>query len=155
MDFSRSLQNCDCFRHRWHRQNLVAAYVHAIARALCGHFEAGIRKVDALELDKLSALYGRTVDYFLSGEAQSSDKRVAFLSRAIKASAAEPTTSMSGSLCNISVSNCRIIAESSTTNTFIGNLAGVVNSTGNNNTALGGNALSSNVIGASNVGVAD
>ena len=60
------------------------AFALAISRPAVGNIEAGIRKVEAIELDKLSALYGRTVGYFLAGEVQPDDKRVAFLARATK-----------------------------------------------------------------------
>jgi transcriptional regulator with XRE-family HTH domain len=60
------------------------AFALVISRPAVGNIEAGTRKVDALELDKLSALYGRSIDYFLAGEVQPDDKRVAFLARAIK-----------------------------------------------------------------------
>ena len=60
------------------------AFALAISRPAVGNIEAGARKVEAIELDKLSALYGRTVDYFLAGEVQPDDTRIAFLARATK-----------------------------------------------------------------------
>ena len=60
------------------------AFALAISRPAVGNIEAGIRKVEAIELDKLSALYGRTVNFFLAGEVQSDNTRVAFLARATK-----------------------------------------------------------------------
>jgi hypothetical protein len=46
--------------------------------------ESGTRKVEAVELDKLSTLYGRTVQFLLTGEAKLDEGRVAFLARATK-----------------------------------------------------------------------
>lgn len=60
------------------------AFALAISRPAVGNIEAGSRKVEAIELDKLSALYGRTVNFFLAGEVQSDDRHVAFLARATK-----------------------------------------------------------------------
>jgi transcriptional regulator with XRE-family HTH domain len=57
------------------------AFALSISRPAVGNIESGIRKVDAFELNKLSSLYGRTIEYFLSGEVQVDDKRVAFLAR--------------------------------------------------------------------------
>jgi transcriptional regulator with XRE-family HTH domain len=53
-----------------------------ISRPAVTHIEAGTRKVEAVELDKLSQLYGKTVQYFLTGESQVQDTRVTFLARA-------------------------------------------------------------------------
>lgn len=53
-----------------------------VSRPAITHIEAGTRKVDALELDKLSQLYGQTVQYLLTGESLKSDTRLAFLARA-------------------------------------------------------------------------
>lgn len=58
------------------------ASVLGISRPAVGNIEAGIRKVEAIELDKLSALYGQTVSFLLTGELKSDEKRVAFLARA-------------------------------------------------------------------------
>ena len=58
------------------------AFALAISRPAVGNMEAGTRKVEAIELDKLGALYGRTVDYLLAGDTQPPDTRVAFLARA-------------------------------------------------------------------------
>lgn len=60
------------------------AFALAISRPAVGNIESAARKVEAIELDKLSALYGRAVDYFLAGEVQPDDTRVAFLARATK-----------------------------------------------------------------------
>ncbi len=62
-------------------QEEVAAAL-GVSRPAVSNMESGTRKVEALELDRLSALYGRTVDFLLSGEAPTADSRVAFLARA-------------------------------------------------------------------------
>ncbi|MBF3409314.1 helix-turn-helix transcriptional regulator [Burkholderia pseudomallei] len=53
-----------------------------ISRPAVTNIEAGTRKVEAVELDKLSQLYGQTVQYLLTGESATSDSRLAFLARA-------------------------------------------------------------------------
>ncbi|MCK4136112.1 XRE family transcriptional regulator [Ralstonia pseudosolanacearum] len=53
-----------------------------ISRPAVTNIEAGARKVEAVELDKLSQLYGQTVQYLLTGETQAADGRLAFLARA-------------------------------------------------------------------------
>jgi transcriptional regulator with XRE-family HTH domain len=53
-----------------------------VSRPAVSNIEAGTRKVEAIELDKLGTLYGRSVEYFLTGQAQPSDARVGFLARA-------------------------------------------------------------------------
>ncbi|MBK0110967.1 MULTISPECIES: helix-turn-helix domain-containing protein [unclassified Delftia] len=58
------------------------AFALSISRPAVGNIEAGARKVDAFELSKLSDLYGRTVDYFLTGNAPADNTRIAFLARA-------------------------------------------------------------------------
>lgn len=60
------------------------AFALSISRPAVGNIEAGTRKVEAFELNKLSELYGRTVDYLLTGNAPADDTRVAFLARATK-----------------------------------------------------------------------
>ena len=60
------------------------AFSLAVSRPAVGHIESGIRKVEAFELSKLSELYGRTVDYLLTGSTPADDTRVAFLARATK-----------------------------------------------------------------------
>ncbi|MFM0059833.1 helix-turn-helix transcriptional regulator [Paraburkholderia phytofirmans] len=62
-------------------QEDVAA-VLGVKRTAVTHIEAGSRKVEAVELDKLSQLYGKTVQFFLTGESLAEDTRVAFLARA-------------------------------------------------------------------------
>jgi len=53
-----------------------------ISRPAVTNIEAGTRKVEAVELDKLSQLYGQSVQFFLTGISETSDARVAFLARA-------------------------------------------------------------------------
>ncbi|WP_322038393.1 helix-turn-helix domain-containing protein [Burkholderia cenocepacia] len=53
-----------------------------ISRPAVTNIEAGTRKVEAVELDKLSQLYGKTVQFFLTGESNVQDTRVVFLARA-------------------------------------------------------------------------
>ena len=62
-------------------QEDVAAAL-GVSRPAVTNFEAGTRKVEAVELDKLSQLYGQTVQYLLTGESATSDSRLAFLARA-------------------------------------------------------------------------
>lgn len=62
-------------------QEDVAAAL-SISRPAVTNLEAGTRKVEAVELDKLSQLYGQSVQYLLTGESSTSDARVAFLARA-------------------------------------------------------------------------
>lgn len=60
------------------------AFALSISRPAVGNIESGSRKVEAFELSKLSDLYGRTVEYLLTGNAPPEDTRVAFLARATK-----------------------------------------------------------------------
>lgn len=53
-----------------------------ISRPAVGNIEAGIRKVEAIELDKLSTLYGQTISFLLTGDMNADEKQVAFLARA-------------------------------------------------------------------------
>jgi transcriptional regulator with XRE-family HTH domain len=53
-----------------------------ISRPAVTNIESGTRKVEAIELERLSALYGRSVEALLTGEAPAKDDRVAFLARA-------------------------------------------------------------------------
>lgn len=64
-------------------QEDVAA-VLGIARPGVTHIEAGSRRVEALELQKLSELYGRSVQFFLNGASSEDTPRLAFLARATK-----------------------------------------------------------------------
>lgn len=58
------------------------ANVLGVSRPAVTNIEAGTRKVEAVELEKLSSLYGRTVQFLLSGETQNDESRIAFLARA-------------------------------------------------------------------------
>lgn len=60
------------------------AFALSVSRPAVGYIESGTRKVEAFELSKLSELYGRTVDYLLTGNAPAHVTRVAFLARATK-----------------------------------------------------------------------
>ena len=60
------------------------AFALSISRPAVGNIEAGARKVEAFELNKLSKLYGRTVDSLLTGSSPSDNTRTAFLARATK-----------------------------------------------------------------------
>lgn len=53
-----------------------------ISRTAVTNIESGSRKVDALELNILSSLYGRTTEYLLNGEVEALDKKLSFLARA-------------------------------------------------------------------------
>lgn len=57
-----------------------------LSRPAITHIEAGNRRVEAIELEKLSKLYGRPVAYFLSGEEENAfaDAKVAFAARALQ-----------------------------------------------------------------------
>lgn len=55
-----------------------------ISRPSVTNMESGSRKVDSLELDKLARLYGRSVNYLLTGEEEfKADEKVAFAARAL------------------------------------------------------------------------
>jgi transcriptional regulator with XRE-family HTH domain len=61
-----------------------AASALGISRPAVTNIEAGTRKVDAVELDKLARLYGRPAQYFLTGdEPVAADARVEFLARTL------------------------------------------------------------------------
>lgn len=55
-----------------------------IARPGVTHIEAGTRRVDALELEKLSSLYGQPVSQLLGTEKPEEIPHTAFLARATK-----------------------------------------------------------------------
>jgi len=57
-----------------------------ISRPAVTNIESGNRKVEAVELDRLAKLFGRPVDYFLSGAsaAAPADEKVAFYARTFK-----------------------------------------------------------------------
>lgn len=55
-----------------------------LSRPSVTNMESGSRKVDSLELDKLARLYGRSVNYLLTGEEEfKADEKVAFAARAL------------------------------------------------------------------------
>lgn len=66
-------------------QDEVAAALK-LPRPAITNIESGSRKVEAIELAQLSRLYGRPVNYFLSGEQadQNSSEGVAFYARTLK-----------------------------------------------------------------------
>ncbi|HLO96297.1 MAG TPA: helix-turn-helix transcriptional regulator [Burkholderiaceae bacterium] len=55
-----------------------------VSRPAITNIEAGSRRVEAVELETLSRLYGRPVEYLLSGEesGDAEEGRIAFLARA-------------------------------------------------------------------------
>lgn len=55
-----------------------------ISRPAITNIESGNRKVEAIELDQLAKLYGRPVNYFLSGENEEAEGKVAFYARTFK-----------------------------------------------------------------------
>ena len=55
-----------------------------ISRPAVTNIESGNRKVEAIELDQLAKLYGRPVNYFLSGETKEMSEKVAFYARTFK-----------------------------------------------------------------------
>lgn len=61
-----------------------AAKALGIPRPAVTHIEAGSRRVEALELEKLSGLYGRPVPELLGTVAAQDIPRTAFLARAIQ-----------------------------------------------------------------------
>lgn len=60
----------------------VVSNALGISRTAVTNIESGSRKVHALELNILSSLYGKTVEYLLNGELEVLDKKLAFLARA-------------------------------------------------------------------------
>jgi transcriptional regulator with XRE-family HTH domain len=64
-------------------QDEVAAALE-LSRPAITNIESGTRKVDALELEQLAQLYGRTVDYFLGKEEKVPDSKIAFAARTLK-----------------------------------------------------------------------
>lgn len=63
-----------------------AAAVLGISRPAITLIESGGRKVEAVELGKLAKLYGRTIDFLLSGKESDAkeNEKIAFLARATK-----------------------------------------------------------------------
>jgi DNA-binding XRE family transcriptional regulator len=59
-----------------------------LSRPAITNLESGSRRVEAVELDKLGRLYGRSVNFLLTGEepvtAGTTPEKVAFLARALK-----------------------------------------------------------------------
>ena len=55
-----------------------------ISRPAVTNIESGNRKVEAIELDRLSKLYGRPVNFFLTGETEEAPEKVAFYARTFK-----------------------------------------------------------------------
>lgn len=60
------------------------ASVLKLSRPAITNIELGTRKVEAIELDQLARLYGRTVEFLLTGDegAKQSSEQIAFLARA-------------------------------------------------------------------------
>lgn len=54
-----------------------------LSRPAVTNMESGHRKVEATELEAMSKVYGRTVDYFLNGAEQPAESQVAYLARAL------------------------------------------------------------------------
>lgn len=52
-----------------------------ISRPAVTNIESGNRKVEAVELDQLAKLFGRPVEYFLSGETKEVSEKAAFYAR--------------------------------------------------------------------------
>ena len=60
------------------------AFALGLSRPSVTNMELGSRKVDSLELDKLARLYGRSVNYLLTGEEEvKTNEKVAFAARAL------------------------------------------------------------------------
>lgn len=55
-----------------------------VSRPAISNIESGVRKIEAVELDQLARLYGRSVGYFLSGEDPGDGEKVAFFARTLK-----------------------------------------------------------------------
>lgn len=57
-----------------------------LSRPAVSNIESGSRKIEAIELDRLAKLYGRPVNFFLSGEISDTDKaeKVGFYARTFK-----------------------------------------------------------------------
>ena len=62
-----------------------AAKALGLSRPAVTNMESGSRKVEALELEKLARLYGRSIQYFLTGEDEPAENSpVAFAARALQ-----------------------------------------------------------------------
>lgn len=55
-----------------------------VSRPAVTNIESGSRKVEAVELERLARLYGRTVEYFLRGDELHLDVEVAFAARTLQ-----------------------------------------------------------------------
>lgn len=55
-----------------------------LSRPAVTNMESGTRKVDALELEQLAQLFGRSVQYFLGNEEVVPDSKIAFAARTLK-----------------------------------------------------------------------
>jgi DNA-binding XRE family transcriptional regulator len=64
-------------------QDDVAAALN-LSRPAVTNIESGSRKVDALELEQLAQLYGRTPQFFLGMEDAVPDSKIAFAARTLK-----------------------------------------------------------------------
>lgn len=64
-------------------QDDVATALH-LSRPAVTNIESGTRKVDALELEQLAQLYGRSVQDLLGTEDASPDSKIAFAARTLK-----------------------------------------------------------------------
>jgi DNA-binding XRE family transcriptional regulator len=64
-------------------QDDVAAALQ-LSRPAVTNIESGTRKVDALELEQLADLYGRSVQYFLGAEDALPASKIAFAARTLK-----------------------------------------------------------------------
>jgi len=53
-----------------------------VSRPAVTHIESGTRRVEAVELETLSQLYGRSVQFLLGGVSEEDTPKVAFLARA-------------------------------------------------------------------------
>lgn len=70
-------------------QDDVAAQLK-LSRPVVSNLESGQRKVEAIELRRLAEMYGKTVEYFLTGLSQgATNEEVQFLARATKGLASE------------------------------------------------------------------
>ena len=54
-----------------------------LSRPAVTNIESGSRKVEAVELERLARLYGRSIEYFLRGEQPKLDAKVAFAARTL------------------------------------------------------------------------
>ncbi len=66
-------------------QDEVASALN-LSRPAVTNMESGARKVEALELERLARLYGRSVEFLLTGKeaSENEDAQIAFLARATR-----------------------------------------------------------------------